>query len=298
MSKPTISDLTRRQIRAAAELAIRRAGVAGIVPTPLDAVSRVAGIVETLDLSDIPPDLVARRPSAWRRVLGAVLYRQRVIVVDRSQGGARGRFIEAHELSHKFIASHETLVRLDDEGRLFGHVKRAIEHEADIGAAELLFQGDLFVRRALEFRVSIAAPIGLAPEFGASLTAAVRHYADYHPDPVAVIVAGRFLRSNRCVPIWGAHESPSFRVQFGPALAVFPAGVPASDLHEHPAGAIVHEALAYGEIAEGEVDLLDLRGEPRKVVVEAFCNQYLSLIMLTEKRASKTIGRRIDVRAG
>ena len=94
--------------------------------------------------------------------------------------------LECRRLSHKFIVAHETLVRLNDEGRLFGHMKRAI----------------------------------------------------------------------------------------------------------------VHEALAYGEIAEGEVDLLDLRGEPRKVVVEAFCNQYLSLIMLTEKRASKTIGRRIDVRAG
>jgi hypothetical protein len=83
-----------------------------------------------------------------------------------------------------------------------------------------------------------------------------------------------------------------------PSARCVPAGVPASNLHEHPAGATVHEALAYGEIAEGDVDLLDLRGEPRRVVVEAFCNQYLSLIMLTEKRASKTIGRRIDVRAG
>jgi hypothetical protein len=28
-------------------------------------------------------------------------------------------------------------------------------------------------------------------------------------------------------------------------------------------------------------NLLDLRGEPRRVVVEGFCNQYVSMIMLT-----------------
>jgi hypothetical protein len=293
-----VGEFTRRQIRAATETAIRRAGVHGVVPTPLEAVARAVGITETIDLADIPADLVARRPSAWRRVLGAVLYRPKLVVVDRSQGMARGRFIEAHELGHKLIPSHETLVRLDDEGRLFGHVKRAIEHEADLAAAELLMQGDLFVTRALEFRVSLAAPIGLAPDFQVSMTAAVRHYADYHPDPVAVVVAGRFRRANDCVPVWDSHESPSFRREFGSAIMLFSQGVPASASHKHPAGAVVAEALTQGEIAVGAVDLPNLRAEPVQFVLEAFCNQYVSLMMFTKAAATKTIGRRVQVHAG
>lgn len=292
-----MNDLAKRQIRAASEQALRRAGVLGVVPTPLDAVSRAAGVTETIDISQLPRELVARRPNVLKRVIGAMLYRPRVVVVDRSQGHARGRFIEAHEISHKIIPWHEAVFRLDDEERVFGQTKKRVDLEADAGAAELLFQGDLFVRRALDFEVSISAPIGLASEFDASMAASIRHYAVYHPDPIAVIVAGRLLRSNRAVPIWATHESPSFLARFGPADSVFPGGVPASELHAHPAGSIVHEALQFSDVAKGEIALGDLRGEAQPFVMEAFDNGRTILVMLVEKRASRTRGRTIRVTA-
>ena len=183
--------------------------------------------------------------------------------MDRSQGHARGRFIEAHEISHKVIPWHEAVFRLDDEERLFGHTKKRVDLEADMGAAELLFQGDLFVRRALDFEVSISAPIGLASEFDASMAASIRHYAAYHPDPVAVIVAGHFAWSNGAVPVWGSDESPSFAARFGSAKGFYPCGVPASELSADPAGPILDEALKFSDVARASCHDRPARRVPR-----------------------------------
>lgn len=295
MADHEINDLARRQIRAVAERMLQRAGVVGVVPTPLDAVARVAGIRETIDIGQLPTDLVGRRPGVLKRVIGAIFYRERTIFVDRSQGPARGRFIEAHEVIHKAIPWHETFYRLDDAPRVFGPTKKKLDREADAGAAELLFQGDLFVRRALDYETSIAAPIALAPEFGVSITAAVRHYAVYHPDPVAVIVAGRYPRANGTVPIWSSHESPSFLARFGSARGLYPAGLPASDDHADPSGAVTRLALQFGDVSTGELALFDLRGEAQAFVLESFCNQWLVLTMLAPKRATRFQGRRVRI---
>ena len=45
---------------------------------------------------------------------------------------------------------------------------------------------------ALDYRVSIATPVALAAEYGASMHATIRYYALDHPDPVSVLVAGRY----------------------------------------------------------------------------------------------------------
>jgi len=294
MATREINELARRQIRAGAQQALRAAGVAGVIPTPLDAVARSAGVTEIVDIAHLPTGLVAKRPSLLRRVVGAIFYRERVVFVDRSQGVPRGRFIEAHEVSHKIIPWHEAIFRLDDKERIFGPTKRTLDIEADIGAAELLFQGDLFVRQALDYRVSMAAPFSLAPDFGVSLTAAIRHYAVDHPDPVAVAIGGRYLRANGAVPLWAAHESPSFRARIGPARQFFASGIPARDLGDDGAGAVVEQALRFGDVATGELSITDLRGDDQPFTLEAFCNQHVVMVMLSPV-AGRFQGRRIRV---
>lgn len=297
MDPNEINELARRQIRAAAEQTLKRAGVSGVVPTPLDVVSRAAGIAETIDVADLPIEKVARRPGLIKRVLGAIFYREKVIFVDRSQGTARGRFIEAHEISHRIIPAHQAFYRFDDQERVFGATKKRIDAEADMGAAELLFQGDLFVRMALDYEVSIAAPIGLAPTFGVSLTAAVRHYAVYHPDPVCVIVAGLHPRADGTVPVWGTHDSPAFRTHFGSAARLFPKGMPATE-SDAGVGLLAQQARGFADVASGAVVLTDLRGERCELKAEAFCNQRVVLVMLADARAARAIGRRISVHGG
>ena len=44
-------ELARRQILAFTDSALRNAGVTGIIPTPLDAVAKAAGITEIIDIS-------------------------------------------------------------------------------------------------------------------------------------------------------------------------------------------------------------------------------------------------------
>jgi hypothetical protein len=168
--------------------------------------------------------------------------------------------------------------------------------EAEIGAAELLFQGNLFVQRALEFPVSIAAPIALAHGFGSSMTAAVRHYLDYHPDPVAVLLAGRYARSSGRLPIWRAHESPSCARRFGPALDCFPLGLPAREGDSDPIAGIVRQALEDGDIASVEIQLRDLRGEARGFIAEAFFNQRLLMLMLTDSAVANRLSRKLEGR--
>lgn len=122
--------------------------------------------------------------------------------------------------------------------------------------------------------------------------------AVYHPDPVAVIVAGRYPRFNGRVPVWATHESRSFRTRFAPAEALVPAGVPATKDPPGPVGAVVRQALSFADIASGETALFDVRGERHDFVVEAFCNQRVVLVMLTEKSATRAPARRLEIRSG
>ena len=92
----------------------------GIIPTPLDVVAKAAGITEIIDISQLPRDIEARKPPALKRILGALLHREHVALVDLSQPEPRARLTEAHEIGHKVIPWHQAAFQLDDEERLLG----------------------------------------------------------------------------------------------------------------------------------------------------------------------------------
>jgi hypothetical protein len=62
-----VNELARRQILAASEQALRKAGVYGVVPTPLDAVGQANGVEAVIDISQMPDDLVPKRSRVQRR---------------------------------------------------------------------------------------------------------------------------------------------------------------------------------------------------------------------------------------
>lgn len=70
MNELVINELARRQILAVSERVLITAEVAGILPTPLNAVAEATGITEIVDISDLPQELVAKKPSAWNEVKG------------------------------------------------------------------------------------------------------------------------------------------------------------------------------------------------------------------------------------
>jgi hypothetical protein len=291
-----VGDLARRQILAFTDSALRNAGVTGIIPTPLGAVAKAAGIAEVIDISRLPGDIAARKPPALKRILGALLHRERVALVDLSQCKPRARLTEAHEIGHQIIPWHEAAFQLDDEERLLGRTRDQLEREAYLAGGHLIFQGEHFWRRALDYQVSIGAPVALAPEYGASLHATIRYYVLHHPDPVAVLVAGRYQNSDGSVPVWESVDSPSFLAKFGMLAGRMADHLMIAGGDGQPLGDIAMKAMSGEAVAAKDVVIPDITGERRLFNAEAFYNRHNLFVMVTEKKAAR-FGRRIHVAA-
>lgn len=297
LSTSELDELTRRQILAVAEKALRAAGVVGVVPTPLDAVTQAVGLAPIVDIGELPPDIAAKKPKAWRRILGAIVYRERLAFVDLSQSKPRARLTHGHEIGHRILPWHEGAFRLDSHEHLLGMTRERLELEAYLAGGHLLFQGSRFTDHALGYQVSIKTPIALAGDYVASMHATIRYYVMHLPDPVAVLIAGRYLPATS-VPVWESIESPSFLVQFGRLAERMPHGrLQIAGGHAEPLGDIANAAMTGIEVAAKGITISDLRGERRHFVAEAFFNQHNLFVMVTERRATR-FGRRVRVRAG
>lgn len=246
-----------------------------------------------VDISHLPGEVAARKPTAFKRILGALLYRERVALVDRSQCQARVRLTEAHEIGHKIIPWHEAAFQLDDEERLLGMTRDQLEEEAYLAGGYLIFQGLRFHERALDFKTSISTPIALAEDYGASLHATIRYYVLHHPDAVAMLVAGRYVSREGSVPVWRSVESPSFSIRFGALASRMPGGrlLIASGTGQ-PLGDIAHQAMTAADVAAKEVVLRDADGDRHEFIAEAFFNQHNLLVLVTQKKAAR-FGRRV-----
>jgi hypothetical protein len=202
---------TRRRIAALAADVLRASGAEGVLPTPMEPVRRAAGIRALVDLCELPAD----PPPALGRILGAYWYEARTAFVAADQSEPRRRFTAAHEAAHAMCPWHGDTLRLDDAATLVGRVRDQIEAEANFGAARLIFQGARFHAEAAELGTSLRTPLALAERYGASRHAALHHYAEEHPDAVALLVAGRWPQRDGTLPIWSTVESPSFLARHG-----------------------------------------------------------------------------------
>jgi len=285
-----VNDLARRQILGAAQQALKRADAFGVIPTPLDDVGEAIGVAEVIDIADLPEDLVVSKPSALKKLLGAYLYRAETAFVDFSQPEGRARFIQSHELGHRVVPWHEGAY-LDDERRLFRETEDLLELEANLAGAHLIFQGQPFFERALEFPLSLRTPLLLAQQFKASIHATIRYYVEHHPDPVAGLIAGQYTRMDGTVPIFLALESPSFRERFGPIATRFPdVSLPLNG--SKPLGPLLVEARDAVDTPSKPVILLDLNRERQRFVAEGFFNQRCYFVMFapaTRLRAGRQI---------
>ena len=73
-----VDPFTRRRLERIAEQALRAAGVAGCLPTPLEEVQRAAGIAARRDIAELPPELA----TPGRELLGALWFERREVFVD------------------------------------------------------------------------------------------------------------------------------------------------------------------------------------------------------------------------
>lgn len=294
----SVGEFERRFILARTEDALKRAGVVDILPTPLDEVRRAAGISELGDIRELPADIAANKPSGLSRIIGAYLFRRRIVLIDGGLSSPRRRFTDGHEITHSLLPSHVRAYLLDDE-RIFKDTEDYLDLEANVGATYLLFQGPRFHRRALDYETSIETPKMLAGTYGASYHATIRFYVENHPEAVALVVTGRIPRSGGHLPAWSWTESPSFSSRFGPlANHVGRPGLnPLRDLTSAVPFARLASEAAKTERVQEEVPLADLNGEMHGFVAQAWFNQHVHFLMLVPKRRLQR-GRRIVTVAG
>lgn len=298
---PDLSERTRERIAALADHALQLANAADRIPTPLADVAKAVGVAEIHDISKLPKTLEAKKPPAWKRILGAVRFKDRVIYVDQNEGGGVGRrnFTTAHETAHVLLPWHAQAFRLDDERTLFLGATEELEAEANWAAAHLIFQGSRYHRRALGNQVSIRTPIALARDYEASVHASIRYYVQHHPEPVAALVAGRYTQFDGTLPVWNSIESPSFLERYGRLLYQLPGGTLQVEGDPPLLGRLAAAALA-NQASDPPTDktlLASLSGDRNRFIAEAFFNHYTVFLMVAAQRATR-LGRRLRIESG
>jgi hypothetical protein len=261
-------EFTRDRIARLCADALRDAGVLGELPTPLEALHPLAGVRAHVDLRDLP----GISPALRGRLLGAVWFEERAVFVDGRQSAPRRRFTEAHELAHLLCPWHAAVLRLDTAHELFGPLSRGVEAEANLGAAELLFQGAAFAREAARDARSLRTAFALAPRYGASRHAAALRYVEGSRAPVGLLVAGRWPGPDGCLPVWRGLESPAFARRYGPAAAL---GV-ALDAGDGWAGELIAQARRSADPVSADVTLTGTGFR-----VEVVNNRHCHLVFLT-----------------
>jgi hypothetical protein len=278
----TVAAFTRARIARLCADALRESGALGVVPTPLDAVLETVGVRDRVELARIP-----ERPAVAERLLGAVWFEERALFVDRRQSEPRRRFTEAHEAVHLLCPWHAAVLRVDTAAELFGPLARGIEAEANFGAGQLIFQGGSFHAESLEGEHSLRTPFALAGRFGASHHAAAHHYVEGHPEPVALLVAGRWPGADGALPVWRSIESASFLKRFGRLATCLPGGrLAARDGPGAPLAGAIDEARRSSEPAATALWLRDRGGRRRRLRAEVFNNRHCHLVFVAEATAA------------
>ena len=216
-------------VRVLADEVLSRSGAKGVIPTPLDVVARWVGIHDVQDIGEFNShQRKAHRPrrslSVLKRFLGAVLYEQKIVLLDTTKPDTMRRWTEAHELAHKLVPWHAASTYLDDDSTLTPMAVLQQEREANVGGAHLLFQGPCFWNESRDYRSSLAVPVKMAPTYAASLTATIRYYVESHVDPMGLLCLSRYVQ-NRSRRVTYSLESGSFRDRFGPIGDLFPTRV-------------------------------------------------------------------------
>ncbi|MCC7180964.1 MAG: ImmA/IrrE family metallo-endopeptidase [Acidobacteria bacterium] len=110
------------------------------------------------------------------------------IRVSSDRPETRRRFSIAHEISHTFFPDYEmkTWCRPDVRHRRRDNPEDLIEMLCDVGAAHLLMPDPWFGTDAARIKDAVDL-IELATRFGVSREAAIRRYAEGHPDCCAAV---------------------------------------------------------------------------------------------------------------
>ena len=272
---------------------LRAAEVGRRLPTPKAQILACTSLVETgeLNLEEYERTLSEKASEyfyrAFRKVVGYLDRRTKVIYVDPQLHDLRKIFVTYHEVIHR-VAPWQHIVRTeDDDLTLDPACEELFECEANFGAAEILFQCERFEEQARDYDLSVASALHLATEYEASCHSSLRRFVERNHRPCLLLVVHPTRRQNadggRSFFVSHAIPSAGFTLQFGEPFSQ-PYINPDQEL-----GRIINSG-------GGEMGISDLKGFSRVCVVEPFNNQYRHFAMIYPKDTARS-RRRVLLRA-
>ena len=195
-----LEDLASAQeIANATNQLLRKADALYRLPTPVDDLVEAAGltvagtsVLTQAQLALAPPHISAVLRRIAGKVQGLLDRTTREVHLHPSvENDGHGRFVRVHEISHDIFSWQRDLVYADTELMLTPMTRQLFEREANQGASELLFQGDVFREVAAQYDIGMGAVIDLSEKFGASIRATLRRFAETHRGTVAAVVLER-----------------------------------------------------------------------------------------------------------
>src|SRR5436853_2052499 len=166
-----------------------RGDCVGVLPTPVEQLYDVAKVKEVkLDRSEAASiwsrfSERARRlvMGAMNQVRGAADLKKRVVFVPQDDTKPRLLFARAHELGHQVLDWHYLNSDYLDSNRMLSpYWKDQFEVEANLFAAETMFQGRRFQDMARQYRPEFASIFELARRHGASRHATFWRFVEVH----------------------------------------------------------------------------------------------------------------------
>jgi hypothetical protein len=212
------------EIARYARQTLRNSGAIGKLPTPIDDLLSSAKIDEIRIDDDVKERFLSRLPGATRSRLVSILQkvrgiadlRERVVYVDETQSHPRVLFTKGHELGHEILPWHKLDPALfDDDKSLSCEAEEDFDIEANLFAAEIIFQGDRFTTMVRDYAPGFDTIFQLAKVHGASRHATSRRYIESQDEPVALLT---YWPSRYELQIlWRAKSvgSAAFRKRFG-----------------------------------------------------------------------------------
>jgi len=187
----------RRAIEEHTRKLLRRAGVKGQFPTPVDEIVAAAGLSQP-ERSMFSDFIVEQAPEHLRRAIRRLTGPVRA-VLDRKERevhlsptvNTRGHraFVKLHEATHHILPWQHDLAYADEDATLSASAKALQELEANLGASNLLFQHETFAELSRQYKTGFRAILALAETVGASIHASFRRYVvDYDGAALGVVL--------------------------------------------------------------------------------------------------------------
>ena len=184
-------------IRKHARLALDGASAFGRFPTPVTDVLEHSKVIvaeeDALD-HDFLARLRQRTTGALKRaiskVFGVLDVVARLIYIDRTLYVVKQTFLKLHETAHAVLPHQRKLYALveDCERTIAPEVSEQFDREANVFAAEVLFQIDGFIDESRDQAVGILVPVKLSKKYGASVYASIRQYVSKHHRACCVLI--------------------------------------------------------------------------------------------------------------